>query len=136
MTFAHFNTIIQAMSDTAHIFMPQDDTLQERVRAYRSVSEAFRNVEASMKHMNDKEWADRLGEKHEVEEAYAITRRSLHMATKAITADELREAREQGLMSLEEVRGFTKQQRAQEMHGIREEGQASDSSEHGQNQKQ
>ncbi len=115
------------MSESAHIFTPRNDSLDERVHSYWSVLYAFRNAEASLKHMNDKKWADSLGEKQEVEQAYKISQRSLHMANDAIKQSELIQAREQGLMSDQQVREFTQIKRQQEMQNIRETWKSSDS---------
>ena len=45
--------MIETMSDTASIFTPKDETLEERVRAYKSVSKAFRNVRVAQQNMPD-----------------------------------------------------------------------------------
>ncbi len=107
------------MSKSAHIFNPLNDSLEERVRSFRSVSQAFRNVESSLQHMGDKEWADRLGEKEDVQQAYDITKRSLGMATQSIQQSELKSAIAQGLINDREAREFIQIKRQQEMKNSR-----------------
>ena len=118
------------MNDSAHIFTPQDDSLRERVHSYWRVLDAFRNAEASLKYADNKQWADSLGEKEEIQQAYIITQRSLHMANNAIKQSELSQAREQGLMSDKEIKEFTQAKRQQEMQSIRETQNNADSHQH------
>ena len=51
------------MADTAHIYTPQNDSLEARVRAYCRVREAWFNAEASLKYKDDphSEWFYTLG---------------------------------------------------------------------------
>jgi ATP:corrinoid adenosyltransferase len=118
------------MTNTEHIYTPQDNSLSERIRAYCTVREAYLNAEASLKFLDDDEWADRLGDRKDVEKAYEISVRSLHMATEAITQDELHQAQEQGLLNSDEVREFIQDKRQQEMQTIRSNRQAPHSSTH------
>ncbi len=118
------------MADTENIFTPHDDTLSERIRAYRSVHEAYTNAEASLKFINDEEWADRLGEKEEIEQAYEISVRSLQMATNAIHQDELKQAQTQGFLSDKELQELIQSKRKNEMNELRDSKQETDSREH------
>jgi hypothetical protein len=111
----------------AHIFTSRNDSLSERIHSYWSVLYAFRNAEASLKHMDSKKWADSLGEKHEVQQAYKISQHSLHMANNATRQSELSQAREQGLMSDEQGKEFTQIKRQQEMQNFRYSQSSSDS---------
>ncbi len=120
------------MANTEHIFTPKDDSLSERVRAYRSVSEAYRNAEASLKYMDDENWKDRLGEREEVEQAYEITRNSMHMATHSLNQDDIQQAKEQGLLSDDEISDLVRNKRQMEMASIRNNRQNSDSQGHSQ----
>ncbi|WP_201339297.1 hypothetical protein [Isorropodon fossajaponicum symbiont] len=45
------------MSNNAHIFTPKDDSLFERVSAYKSVAKDYFNAEASVKFSDDKKWS-------------------------------------------------------------------------------
>ncbi|MCW8830255.1 MAG: hypothetical protein OQK32_01925 [Gammaproteobacteria bacterium] len=117
------------MADTEHIYTPQDDSLAERIRAYRSVHEAYANAEASLNLLDNDEWADRLGEKQEIEQAYKICRHSLQIASQSISQNELQQARRQDLISDEEVRELIQNKRQSEMQGLRD-NQEADSSEH------
>ncbi len=120
------------MADTDHIFTPQDDSLAERIRAYRSVAEAYRNAEASLKHMNNDEWSDQLGEKQEIKQAHEICQRSFQIATQSISQDELQQAIEHGLLSDEEVRELIQSKRLGETKRARESRQTSESTRHSQ----
>lgn len=94
------------MTDSAHIYTPKDNSLRERVDVYQSIHQAFKNTQASLDQLENKLWLNRLGEKHEVVQAYEITERSLRMATKAIKKSELQLAQDQGIMSDGEVKEF------------------------------
>lgn len=94
------------MSDSAHLFTPLNDTLEERIRMYRSVFSAYQNADASMKLMDDKSWSESLGERKEVEQAYAIIESSLYLATKSINDSEIKQAREQCFITDDERKVF------------------------------
>ena len=64
-----------------------------------------------MEHMNDKEWADRLGDKEDIEKAFEILQNSLHKAVDSIKQSELAQVKEQGLMSDKEMREFVQSKR-------------------------
>ncbi len=123
------------MTDTAHIYTPQDESLEERIRAYRSVREAYINAEASVRALDDEEWANRLGEREEIERAFDISARSLQMATKAISQDELKQAQNEGLLSKDEVVGLVQSKRQQEMRDSRDKSRASESTSSSQKQR-
>ncbi|MCU7881242.1 MAG: hypothetical protein KZQ66_10110 [Candidatus Thiodiazotropha sp. (ex Lucinoma aequizonata)] len=118
------------MAYNEHIYTPEDDSLEARISAYKTVREAWLNAEASLKFLNDDEWSDSLGEREEVAQACDISIRSLHMATEAITQDELHKAQEHGLLNSDEVREFIQDKRQQEMQSIRGNRQAPHSSTH------
>ncbi len=113
------------MSTSAHIFIPRNGSLEERIHSFRKVSQAFRNVESSLQHMGDKEWADRLGEKEEVQQAYDITKRSLGMATQSIKQSELKSAIDQGLLNDQEAKELIQIKRREEMRSTRAQQKAS-----------
>ena len=96
------------MADTAHIYTPQNDSLEARVRAYCRVREAWFNAEASLKYKDDpsNEWFYTLGEAEEIEQAYEIAVNSLQMATEDFSEDDLRSAIDQGLMDTAEMSEF------------------------------
>ncbi|MEE9363073.1 MAG: hypothetical protein V3U92_10800 [Cellulophaga sp.] len=108
------------MSEFAHIFTPQNDSLSERVRSYRKVFEAFKNVEVSLKYTNNKSRQNQLGEKKEVEDAYEITEQSLQLAIKSFNNLELDQLKEQNIMSDSEVLELVKLKRKQEVKELRE----------------
>jgi len=94
------------MKQSAHIFNPKNDSLEARIEAYRSVQEAWMNIEASFKHWDDPEWQNTLGEYSELEEAHKIVLNSLNEATQSITVEEIDKAKEQGLMTDDEAFTF------------------------------
>lgn len=111
------------MSNNAHIFTPKDDSLFERVSAYKSVAKDYFNVEASIKFADDKNWSDTLGEKQEIEQAQKIMQDSLKMATDKISLDEIKQAKEQGFVNQGELIEFVKNKRQQEMKSSRKKTQ-------------
>ena len=118
------------MAYSEHIYTPENDSLEARISAYKTVREIWLNAEASLKFLNDDEWSDSLGDRDQVEQACYISIRSLSMATKAITQDELHQAQEQGLLNSDEVREFIQDKRQQEMQTIRSNRQTPHSSTH------
>lgn len=70
-----------------------------------------------------------MGEREEIEQAYKISADSLKMATEQISAEEMKQAKEQGLLTTDEVREFIQNKRQQEMKSFRDD-QHSDHSEH------
>lgn len=117
------------MTNMDHIFIPKDDSLFERIRAYRSTREAWLNADASLKHLDDPEWSDSLGEQNEVVEAHKICKRSFDTASRAISPDELKEAQSLGLLSDEEIRDIVQKSRSDDMKEARK-GQKTDSHKH------
>lgn len=107
------------MPDSAHLFTPLNDTLEERIRTYRSVFSAYQNAEASLKLMDDKNWSDSLGEREEVEQAYSIIEHSLFLATRSIEQSDVNNANEQCLMSDDELKEFIQLKRQLEIQGVR-----------------
>ncbi|WP_225879240.1 hypothetical protein [Isorropodon fossajaponicum symbiont] len=66
---------------------------------------------------------DTLGEKQEIEQARKIMQNSLNMATDKISLDEIKQAKEQGLINQGELIEFVKNKRQQEMKSSREKSQ-------------
>ncbi|MFQ3247551.1 MAG: hypothetical protein ACI9SP_004208 [Arenicella sp.] len=97
------------MLENAHIFNPLNNSLAERVKAYRSVYKAWLNVEASLKQADDPEWSNTLGESQELEEAHNIIMESMVMATNALSIEEVDQATDQGLMSKDEASEFVQE---------------------------
>ncbi len=118
------------MSDTEHIYTPRGNSLEARIQAYRTVYEAYLNTEASLKFLDEDGWADTLGDREAVEQAYKISVRSLKMATEAFKQDELDHARRQGLLAEDEIQEIIQSKRLRQIKGIRKENQSSDSSKH------
>ncbi len=115
------------MTDNAHIFTPKDNSLSERVSAYQTVFKSYLNAEASLKFTDDEKWSDTLGEREEIEQAYKISIDSLKMATKQISVNEMRKAKEQGLIDQGELLEFVQNKRQQEMKPARTSKQDSSS---------
>ncbi len=86
-----------------HLYSPQDDSLEERVRAYRSVVQAQRNIESSLKLAADREWSDRLGTEDELRAAKEVVENSLSVAVSAINADEIEKSVSDGLISQDDA---------------------------------
>jgi len=116
------------MTDNAHIFTPKDNSLSERVSAYQSVFKSYLNAEASLKFADDEKWSDTLGEREEIEQAYKISADSLKMATEQISVNEMKQAKEQGLIDQGELLEFVQNKRQQEMKSARDSKQNSSSS--------
>lgn len=116
------------MVDNSHIFTPKDNSLTELVSAYQTVFKSYLNAEASIKFLDDDEWSDSLGERQEVEQAYKISIDSLKMATEKINVNEMKKAKEQGLIDQNDLFEFVQNKRQQEMKSSREKSQESTNS--------
>ena len=108
------------MADKAHIWGPKDDSLFERVQAYRYVYQQYMRSEASLKMADDEEWQDTLGDLADIEQAYQISIDSLKLATENISLDEMTFAKEQGLIDDNELIEFVQNKRQQDMQEMRE----------------
>ena len=71
-----------------------------------------------------------MGEREEIEQAYKISADSLKMATEQISSDEMKQAKEQGLISNDELIEFVQNKRQQEMKSARASTQDSSSHKH------
>lgn len=107
------------MTQSDTIYNPKDNSLQERIKAYQSVMNAWYNAEASLKLMDDDEWSYTLGEKEEIVKAHDIILNSLNTATHQITKDEMKQAKELGFLSDNEAKEFVQDKHLQEMKKIR-----------------
>ncbi|WP_141235506.1 hypothetical protein [Pseudoalteromonas sp. NBT06-2] len=92
------------MPNSASIFNPKDNSLEERIVAFKSVLYANNNIELSLKYNNDKLWSDRLGTSEEVKLAQKINEQSLKQAFKSLNYADLQEAKSLGLLSQEEAK--------------------------------
>jgi len=113
------------MSDSAKIFNPKDDSLNERVRAYRSTHQAWQNVEASLKYANDPEWSDTLGESEELDFAHDLILDSMKLALQSFTAVDIDQALTLGLINPSEASEMTNEKRYAERQQELEQEQES-----------
>jgi hypothetical protein len=95
------------MSSSAHIFTPQDDSLEARIQAYKTMRNELSNIEASQKLSQNKEWQDRLGTDEELQQAHNIIKNSLSATLNNIHDADLQKAQEQGLMTSDEISEFS-----------------------------
>lgn len=117
------------MIDNPNIFNPKDNSLEEKINAYKNVYKAYLNAEASVSFAEDEEWEYTLGEE-EIEEAYKIMADSLKVATSKISTDEMQQAKEQGLINKHELFEFIQDKRQQEIKSSRQTKQNSTSNKH------
>lgn len=97
------------MPKNAHIFNPLSNSLADKVNAYRSVHDAWLNIEASIKQADDPEWSSTLGDKQDLEEAHTIIMGSMVKATNSLSIEEIDQATDQGLMSRKEASEFVRE---------------------------
>ncbi len=115
----HIRILYRTMNDTAHIFNPKDDSLDERVRAYRSCSSTLRNTKASLELVNDSAWSDRLGSREEIEQAHMIAKHSIEMAVNQLSQSEAERAVGQGLLDNQELKEIVQTKRLQNIQNQR-----------------
>ncbi|MBU2969838.1 hypothetical protein KO527_10815 [Pseudoalteromonas sp. C2R02] len=92
------------MPNSASIFNPKDNSLEERIIAFKSVLHANNNIELSLKYNNDKQWSDRLGTTEEIKLAQKINEQSLKQAFKSLNYADLQEAKSLGLLTQDEAK--------------------------------
>lgn len=102
------------MQDTAHISTKHDGSLSGRIGEYLSAYQAYQNVKSSLKHANDDEWSDTLGEYDDIVQAKDIIKLGLSNATKAINTSELSLAVQNGFLSQEQSDEFSKVKQQQD----------------------
>ena len=117
------------MTETAHIFHPKNDSFEARIDAYRSVYKAWMNAEASLKFLDDDEWADTLGDREEVEYALQVSIQSMELAANTFSQEEISKAREKHLLKEDEVATLIQDKRKLQMRESRLQQQHSESSE-------
>ena len=113
-----------------HIYTPADNSLEARLASLKSVLEALRNVESSLNLANDPEWSDQLGSLEEIQNAQVVIKNSLDAAVSDISTAEFQQAKDQKLLSKEEITTITVIQRQQEMKSSRSESKSSSQSRH------
>ena len=107
------------MSNQAHIFHPKNASFGERIRSYKDVLEAYRNLQASFEYSDDKNWADRLGTAEELSHAEVVIKNSLKAATDFIMPSEIVEAIGKGLLTSDDAELIERIERQHEMQSLR-----------------
>lgn len=95
------------MSSSAHMYNPQDDSLEAKIQAYKTMRNELHNIEKSQKLSQTKEWQDRLGTEEELKQAHTVIKNSLRRALDNILDVDLQKAQRQHLMTIEEVGEFS-----------------------------
>jgi len=98
------------MESTAHFYNPKDDSLDERIHAYKEAFRAWQNVEASFRFHDEQEWSDRLGSKEDLLKAKEITENSLDRAVSGLSNSEIQLAIDKDLISSQESEYLLSQQ--------------------------
>ncbi|MGL1959458.1 MAG: hypothetical protein OCD00_19435 [Colwellia sp.] len=99
------------MKSTAHFYNPKDDSLDERIHAYKKAFLAWKNIEASFRFHDEQEWSDRLGSKEDLLKAKEITENSLDRATSGLSNAEIQLAIDKDLVSSQESEYLMSQQK-------------------------
>ncbi len=95
------------MPNFSHTYHPINDSFDERARACKSVLNDLENAEISLKMVGDKDWENRLGTQDEIRYAKNVAENSLQHAAVSLDLSELHYAKEQGLLTIEEVNTIT-----------------------------
>jgi hypothetical protein len=98
------------MESTAHFYNPKDDSLDERIHAYKEAFLAWQNIEASFRFHDEQEWSDRLGSKEDLLKAKEITENSLDMAASGLSNSEIQIAIDKDIISSQESEYLLSQQ--------------------------
>ena len=113
------------MTQPDTIFNPKDNSLEARIQAYRSVMKAWYNAEASLKAMDNDERSHTLGEKEEIVKAHDIILNSLNTCTREISLNEIKQAKELGLINDSEAQEFINNSKQDKIQKIRSNRQKS-----------
>lgn len=81
----------------------------------------YANVRKSLKHANDNEWKRTLGEKQEIEKAHKILQNSMKIATTKISLNEIKQAKNEGLINQAELISFVQNKRLAEHQSKKEQ---------------
>ena len=87
---------------TATIFTPKDQSLDERIKAWKQVREANRQLKESVK-ISQSDWLERLGDKKDRLFAQETIANSYLQASQCISKKELEQALENELLTRAEV---------------------------------
>ena len=88
----------------AHIFTPADNSLEARIQSLKSALRAQRDVELSKELAKQKQWAETLGSPEEVLQANEIISNGIRNASASLSASDIKQAVNQGLLSQEETK--------------------------------
>lgn len=103
------------MESTAHFYNPKDDSLDERIHAYKEAFRASQNVEASFRFYDQQGWEDRLGSKEDLQKAMEITQHTLDMAIDSFSIEEIHNLSKQNLVTQEEFELLNERQSNQDV---------------------
>jgi hypothetical protein len=112
------------MSTQSHIFNPHNHSFDERIRSYKSVLDAYRNLEASRAYQDDQEWADRLGTAEDMTHAEMVIENSLKVVMDFVMPSEIVEAIGKGLLTSDDAQLIAQIERQQDIQSFREDKQA------------
>lgn len=118
-----------------HIKNQHGDSLADRVQYFRSATDALKNIQRSADYMDNHEWADRLGDREDVEDAKQIIEKTHRMATSALEYDDFDELEERGLMTKRELQSLARLKRQHQSQIRRDKEQLQDKQEDSHSQK-
>lgn len=98
------------MESTANFYNPKDDSLEERINAYKEAFRAWQNIEASLRFHDEQAWSDRLGSEDDLKRAQEITENSLSKAVSGLSNSEIQLAVDKDLVSSQESEYLLSQQ--------------------------
>ena len=87
----------------AHFYHPVDDSLPEKVKAYKEVFKAWQNMEASFRFHDQQGWEDRLGSKEELRSAKSVIQHTLDKAMGSFSIEEISLLTDKNLITPDEL---------------------------------
>lgn len=85
---------------SASTYNPNDQSLEEKIKAFKKVYQDFKNLETCLK---SKSQFDSLGTSEELLKAHTIAKNSVNYAIQSLRHKDLIKANEEGLLSRHEV---------------------------------
>ena len=115
------------MNDAPSLFNPRDDSLAEKVNAYYGVCRDYSRVQSSLKQTEKGKNIHFIGDHSEVMSAYETISQSLAYAPNEVSSADLEQAKEQGIISENQLREIVQVQRQSSLQKTREQSLNHDS---------
>ncbi len=116
------------MTAYPNIFIPENDSLEARVQAYKEVLSSYRNAKSSLEHKEDTVLLQTIGGLEEIEFAFNIASDSLDLAFSSFDDSEIEAIQNNGLLDKSELIEAMQLKRKNEINQSRQSSSSDQSS--------